>query len=81
MLSQNLLQRFIAQRLLTDGLPEAPLPGGEPLGYEALEEILRQHTESRGEGWVDRFLEAIQKAAPGDQEDDWTVLLLTAGEG
>ena len=66
---------------LTDGLPEAPLPDGEPLGYEALEEILRQHTESRGEGWVDRFLEAIQKAAPGDQEDDCTVLLLTAGEG
>ena len=62
---------------LTDGLPEAPDPSGEPLGYEALAELLEEQlTDS--ENWLETVLERIRVQVAEDQQDDWTVLLLRA---
>ncbi len=61
--------------LFTDGLPEALLPDGSPLGYPGFEKML---------GWRDRPLESWLEALFGELEstvgshrdDDWTALLL-----
>lgn len=62
--------------LLTDGLPEARTPNGEPLGYEALSELLGSENGS-GEPsqWLDRLLERVQQTTDASN-DDVTALLL-----
>jgi len=59
----------------TDGLPEAPRPTGEPLGYEALEALLDLPGVSPGEA-VPLLLSRVAEAAGASPEDDATVLLL-----
>lgn len=59
----------------SDGLPEAPRPGGEPLGYEALEGLLHLPGVSPGEA-VELLLSRVAAAAGASPEDDATVLLL-----
>ncbi len=59
----------------SDGLPEAPRPGGEPLGYEALEGLLDLPGVSPGEA-VELLLSRVAAAAGASPEDDATVLLL-----
>ena len=61
--------------LLTDGLPEAPVAEGEPLGYERLEALFDHHCAAPG-AWLDRLLERLQVEAAATQDDDWTALLL-----
>lgn len=65
---------------LTDGLPEAPAEPGEPLGYEAFQELLDHRRESP-ELWLDELVERVRAATLDEQEDDWTVLLLEATMG
>ncbi len=60
---------------LTDGLPEALSPSGEPLGYEALVRFLASATARPGP-WLDGLLEKVRSATSSVLEDDWTVLLL-----
>lgn len=62
---------------LTDGLPEAPAEPGEPLGYEAFQDLLDHRRESP-EAWLDELVERVRAATLEEQEDDWTVLLLEA---
>jgi len=64
---------------LTDGLPEAPGKGGEPLGYTALAELIdpgNSPSLSDPAAWLDGLLEQVRAATSVDLEDDWTVLLL-----
>jgi serine phosphatase RsbU (regulator of sigma subunit) len=56
--------------LLTDGLPEAPTPAGEPLGYARFEEILSRSSSP------DALFDAVRSATGPTLADDWTVLVL-----
>ncbi|HEY2796768.1 MAG TPA: PP2C family protein-serine/threonine phosphatase [Thermoanaerobaculia bacterium] len=56
--------------LLTDGLPEAPMPSGEPLGYERLEQLLSRAASP------DALLDAVRSATSATLADDWTVLVI-----
>jgi Stage II sporulation protein E (SpoIIE) len=59
---------------VTDGLPEAPTPAGEPLGYEALAGLI---ASSAAEGpLLDRLFDSVRSATSETLEDDWTALLL-----
>ena len=57
--------------LVTDGLPEAPDPSGEPLGYERFEALLPP-----ADG-PDALFAAVRAAVSASRlEDDWTALYL-----
>jgi len=60
---------------LTDGLPEAPRPGGDPLGYAELPRLFDHEAEEPGP-WLDRLLERVGELSVGELEDDQTALLL-----
>ncbi len=69
--------------LLSDGLPEAPVAGGEPLGYPALARLLAADGGGGGVGagaspltWIDALLDRVRAATSPELEDDWTVLLV-----
>jgi hypothetical protein len=64
------------QRLLflTDGLPEAPDPAGDPLGYDILYHLAT--TAAATSNLLDHLVESVRTASPGPLQDDWTVLLL-----
>jgi len=61
--------------MLTDGLPEASIDVGEPLGYEALEALL-DHREANPVTWLDRLLERLADVTTEGQQDDITALVL-----
>ncbi len=61
---------------LSDGLPEAPRPDGEPLGYAALEALLDLPGDGRPGEAVGLLLSRVAAAAGAAPEDDATVLLL-----
>jgi hypothetical protein len=65
-----------ADRVLfvTDGLPEAPSPAGEPLGYEALAGLIA--SSAAGGPLLDRLFDSVRAATSETFEDDWTALLL-----
>jgi stage II sporulation SpoE-like protein len=60
--------------LLTDGLPEAPTPSGEPLGYEALARLIAGNATPRGA--VDALFDAVRRATKPELEDDWTAVVI-----
>jgi hypothetical protein len=59
---------------VTDGLPEAPTPAGEPLGYEALAGLIA--SSSARDPLLDRLFDSVRAATSETLEDDWTALLL-----
>ena len=59
--------------LLSDGLPEAPTPQGEPLGYERFEQLLAR--DGLG-GDPDALFDAVRAATSPTLADDWTILVL-----
>lgn len=61
--------------LVTDGLPEAPDPGGEPLGYERFERMLPDAADP------DALFAAVRSAAAPGLQDDWTALYLERRPG
>lgn len=64
--------------LLTDGLPEAPMAGGDPLGYELLASLIPRDARTTGD-LVDRFFASVRKESVTNLEDDWTALVIEAG--
>ncbi|HEY6148728.1 MAG TPA: PP2C family protein-serine/threonine phosphatase [Thermoanaerobaculia bacterium] len=60
---------------VTDGLPEATTPGGDPFGYEALALAVGAAAKSDG-SMVDHLIEAVRARTSATLEDDWTVLRL-----
>jgi len=67
--------------LLTDGLPEARDPSGEPLGYQALESMLSMEsgTESTT-SWLTELFDRVQRRTGRAPEDDWTAAILVPQE-
>ncbi|HEX9940780.1 MAG TPA: SpoIIE family protein phosphatase [Thermoanaerobaculia bacterium] len=66
--------------MLTDGLAEAPRPGGEPLGYAALADLLAVDGAGASPlAWLDGLLERVKAATGPALEDDWTALVLERG--
>jgi sigma-B regulation protein RsbU (phosphoserine phosphatase) len=61
--------------LFSDGLPEAPGPGGDPLGYEALVELLPPLGSEPGI-WLDELFARVRQRTASELRDDWTALLL-----
>jgi hypothetical protein len=61
--------------LLSDGLPEALGPGGEPLGYEALAELLPPLGSEPGI-WLDELFSRVRQGTVSELRDDWTAVLL-----
>ena len=62
--------------LLTDGRPEAPTPGGDPLGYEILDLIPRLSASTAD--LLDTLFASVRQASGSALEDDWTALALEA---
>ena len=60
---------------VTDGLPEATTPGGDPFGYEALAQAVAAAARRDG-SLVDLLINAVRAATSPTLEDDWTVLRL-----
>ena len=60
--------------LLSDGLPEAPTPAGEPLGYERFEELLSRVRQA------DALFDIVRSATSSTLADDWTILILERTE-
>ena len=56
--------------LVSDGLPEAPVADGGPLGYERFEALLA------GYAGPDALLDSVRAAAGPVLADDWTLLVL-----
>jgi sigma-B regulation protein RsbU (phosphoserine phosphatase) len=72
--------------LLSDGIPEALRPSGEPLGYEGMAGILVRsvvHPARRlpAEGWLDAVLEEAQRVTSSALDDDWTAVVVELGRG
>ena len=61
--------------LFSDGLPEAPGPGGEPLGYQSLTELLPPLGSEPGI-WLDELFARVRQGTASELRDDWTALLL-----
>ncbi len=61
---------------VSDGIPEAPVEGDQPLGYENLVEALRIGTDERADEWLEELLARIRKEVREPLEDDWTALVL-----
>ena len=67
--------------LLTDGLPEARDGAGDPLGYEALEEMLRGEPPAGAPAaWLAGLFDRVQRRTGRLPEDDWTAALLVPRE-
>jgi serine phosphatase RsbU (regulator of sigma subunit) len=65
--------------LLTDGLPEARKPDGEPLGYESLADLLavpQTELEHEPGAWLDGLFTRVRDASEQVPRDDLTALLL-----
>ena len=63
--------------LCTDGLAEAPVSSGEPLGYETLVALIdTMPLTAAAEVWLESLLAAVQERTQLELEDDWTALLL-----
>ena len=60
---------------LTDGLPEATTPSGEPFGYEAFAAVVAAAAKRDG-SMVDHVIDSIRAATSATLEDDWTILRL-----
>jgi serine phosphatase RsbU (regulator of sigma subunit) len=62
--------------LLTDGLAEAPLPSGGPLGYEGLAAVLTDVPNETPLAWIDRVFARLEALTVQPAPDDWTALVL-----
>jgi sigma-B regulation protein RsbU (phosphoserine phosphatase) len=63
--------------MLTDGLPEARDPSGEPLGYEVLETMLAEESATGSPtSWLTGLFDSVQKRTGRAPEDDWTAAIL-----
>jgi hypothetical protein len=58
--------------LLSDGIPEAPRPNGEQLGYDALQATVGNVS---GDAWLDNLFDRV-RAQVTAVDDDWTAVLL-----
>ena len=64
--------------LMSDGLPETADDELHPLGYERVEELVKENGHRRGEDLIQRLLEAArQHAGSGPPDDDVTLVVVS----
>lgn len=78
-------QEYVAERhvlapgdrllLLSDGLPEAPGPDGEPLGYDRLSALFPS-ADLEPAAWLDELFARLPGPSGAERQDDWTALVL-----
>ena len=61
---------------VSDGIPEASISEGQPLGYERLAESLRAGVSEGADAWLEELLARIRSEVREPLEDDWTALVL-----
>jgi len=61
---------------VSDGIPEAPVAGDQPLGYERLRESLRDSNGEPANEWLEALLARIRGQVLEPLSDDWTALVL-----
>ncbi|HEY3055552.1 MAG TPA: SpoIIE family protein phosphatase [Thermoanaerobaculia bacterium] len=61
---------------VSDGIPEAPVAGDQPFGYERLSEALRSGGGERPDEWLEHWLKRIRGEVLEPLTDDWTALVL-----
>ena len=62
---------------LSDGIPEAPRPNGEPLGYEETARLVAATGDAtHGEAWLDALLGNVRAQVEERLADDWTAVVL-----
>ncbi|MGZ4809215.1 MAG: PP2C family protein-serine/threonine phosphatase [Thermoanaerobaculia bacterium] len=68
--------------LVTDGIPEAPMTNGEPLGYDVLARIVSglRGADRTAESWLDDFLATVRTHVAEGYEDDWTAVVVERRE-
>jgi sigma-B regulation protein RsbU (phosphoserine phosphatase) len=65
---------------LSDGIPEAPLPNGDPLGYEETARLIAATADApHGEAWLEALLESVRARVEERLADDWTAVVLEIG--
>ncbi len=69
--------------MCSDGLPEANLPDGEPLGYERFERLLKRASGAEPDVWIDDLMERLRRKLPANhrRDDDWTALMIERRTG
>jgi serine phosphatase RsbU (regulator of sigma subunit) len=72
--------------LFSDGIPEARLASGEPLGHEALAAIVGRHSARadfvHASGtWLENLLEGVQGDTAPTLADDWTAVVVERATG
>jgi serine phosphatase RsbU (regulator of sigma subunit) len=75
------LERSDRVVFVSDGIPEAPVEGDQPLGYDRLAEALRIGADDRADEWLEELLARIRKGVREPLEDDWTALVLQCTTG
>lgn len=70
------LQRRDRLVFVSDGIPEAPVEGDQPLGYERLSEALGQSDGQPANEWLENLLARIRRQVLEPLADDWTALVL-----
>jgi len=67
--------------LLTDGLPEARDPSGDPMGYGALEAMIADEGPAEAPStWLAGLFDRVQRRTGRSPDDDWTAALLSPRE-
>jgi phosphoserine phosphatase RsbU/P len=66
---------------VSDGIPEAPVDGDQPLGYERLAEALRTAGNQQPDEWLEGLLARIRKQVLEPLSDDWTAVVLQFNSG
>ncbi|HEV8658951.1 MAG TPA: SpoIIE family protein phosphatase [Thermoanaerobaculia bacterium] len=61
---------------VSDGIPEAPVEGDQPFGYERLTDALRGGGSERADEWLEQWLKRIRGEVLEPLTDDWTALVL-----
>lgn len=61
--------------MLTDGVPEALMPNGEPIGYDRVAQLLDGGNGTAAE-WLDGRIDAIRATTEGEPDDDWTLVAI-----
>ena len=61
---------------VSDGIPEASISEGQPLGYERLVDAVRIGALVGADAWLEELLARIRREVREPLEDDWTALVL-----
>jgi phosphoserine phosphatase RsbU/P len=69
--------------LVTDGLAEAQVERGSPLGHDAVARLAGEAAArgGSGAGWLDDLFDRVQLATGPVPEDDWTAVLIELAGG